>query len=258
MLKSPNNYSLVFKTGYNTLRNTNNTIYTYRTIDQTTTTSHTLGTLVKTIGSTGETYPYTYPNLSDADLRTLYVVPISNSLTAFTALGGTVSSATNSPTLTGSGTNFNSDLAAGDYIKISGSAGQGNNVKKIVSVTNSTSLTLDSNCSFANTSAVYRRVFPQNAPIPFGSRSGLSANISVDGKTLTLNYGMLFESGPVIQARGAWVFLTFSVCAMFMWEIAQSMSTQRTLYQSFTWMPSKILITWTCPTFIRYPKVALL
>jgi Domain of unknown function (DUF4815) len=202
VLKEIQNDSLVFKSGVQSIRNTNNVIYIYRTIDQTTTVANTTGLMSKSIAANpNETYPYS-PTLSDADMRDLYVVPTSNNLVAYTALGGTVNVFTNSANLHGVGTSFLSTLQAGDYVKVTGGSSE-NNVKKVVSVTNNTFASLDSNCAFANNGGALRRIFPQNVPVPFGRRSGLSANLNLAGTVLTLDFGMTFEApGTTTTALG--------------------------------------------------------
>lgn len=190
VLRNAVNDTLVFKTGAESIRNTNAASYVYRTIDQTTATAN-AGTLTKSIaGNPNEVYPYSSP-LSDADLRSLYVVPIGNNLIAYTALTGTVSVNTTSANAVGSGTTFLVDLVPGDYVSVGNSTA--NAIKKVVSVPNNTLIVLDSNCSFANSSANIRRTFPKNIPVPFGTRSGLSANLDVNRNILTLDFGMTFE-----------------------------------------------------------------
>jgi len=193
VLKEIQNDTLVFRSGVESIRNTNNVVYIYRTIDQTTTVANNTGLMSKSVaGTPNETYPYS-PTLSDADMRDLYVVPISNNLIAYTALTGSVNVFTTSANLHGVGTTFLTNLQAGDYVKVTGGSSE-NNVKKIISVTNNTFATLDSNCAFANNGGALRRTFPQNVPVPFGRRTGLSANLNVAGTILTLNFGMTFEA----------------------------------------------------------------
>ena len=191
MLKNAQNDTLIFKTGVESIRNTNNTTYDYRTIDQTTNFANT-GLLTKSIaGNPNETYPYS-STLSDSDLSSLYVVPIGNNVIGYTPLTGTVSVNTTSPNCIGSGTTFINNLEAGDYIRIN--SGGSNAIKKVKSITNNTLLVMESNNGFANAgTATFNRAFPQNVPIPFGKRSGLSANLNGPGTLITLNLGMTTE-----------------------------------------------------------------
>jgi len=190
ILYGAQNDALVFPTRFESIRNSNNTTYTYRTIDQTTATGNN-GILTKSIvSSPDEFYPYS-GTLSSTQLKELYIVPVSRDLVAYTSLTGAASCNTTSINVIGSGTTFINDLKAGDYITLSPNA-SANAIKKVVSVVNNTFLTLDSNCSFANTSTNLFRTFPKNVPVPFGTRSGLSANVDAGGNILTVNFGTTF------------------------------------------------------------------
>lgn len=191
ILTSPNESSLVFYSGAESLKNANNVSYTYRTIDQTATIANT-GLLVKDISaSPNEFFPYS-GSLSSGSLSELYVTPVANNLTAANNLTGTLTVNTTSNVATGSSTTFTTELAAGDYIMVGNSTS--NTIKRVISVVNATSLQLDSNCAFANATANFRRSFPKNVPVPLGSRSGLSANVNSNGNILTINFGMNFDT----------------------------------------------------------------
>jgi hypothetical protein len=186
LIQFPQNDTLIFPTGTESLRNTNNTVYTYRTIDQTVATSNG-GILTKNISSNpGEQYPYG-ANLSSSNLRDLYVVPIANNLVAYTALTGTVSVNTSTANCVGTGTTFITDLRAGDYVQVDYGGGS-LEIKQIKTVVNNTLVIVDSNGSFTNTAGHVYRAFPKNVPVPFGSRDGLIANNT--GTLLTLDFGM--------------------------------------------------------------------
>lgn len=185
ILQGTNTNKLLFSAGVESLKNSNNTTYIYRTIDETAQFSdNTTAVLTKSVASSpNEYFPYT-GELSDANMKELYVVPLANNLYQYTNLTGNVICNTTSTIVTGNGTNFFSNFVSGDYILIKGAAS--NNIKRIISITNTTSMIVDSNCSFANTGADFKRVFPQNIPIPFGSRQGLTANVDANGNILTL------------------------------------------------------------------------
>lgn len=186
VLEGGKNDKLVFSAGCESLKNSNDTIYTYRTIFQTTSTANT-GLLSKSIAaSPDEFFPYTGA-LSDAQMKELYVVPIGNTLYQYTNLTGTVSVNTTTASVVGSGTSFFNDFAPGDYVLLY-SNNLSQDIKKVISITNSTFMTVDSNTSYANTAAVFKRVFPKQVPIPFGSRDGLSANVDANGNILTLTF----------------------------------------------------------------------
>ena len=181
---------LVFQSGLESIKNSNNTTYIYRNIDQTLSTANT-GRLVKSLAANpNDFFPYS-GSLSSSQMLDLYVVPVSNNLVAFNSLGGNVTINTTSTALVGNGTTFLSDLQAGDYITII-NAGVGN-LKKIISVSNNIFATLDSVGAVANSGLSYFRAFPKNVPVPFGTRTGLSANVDANSNILTLNYGMTFS-----------------------------------------------------------------
>jgi hypothetical protein len=189
--------SLIFETGVESLKNANNITYIYRTIDQTASTANN-GTLVKSIASvSNEFYPYS-GNLSDSEMRELYVVPLANNLIAYSPFNGTVSVNTTSANMIGTGTSFISDLQAGDYLLISANAST-QSINRIVNVVNNTLIVLDSNLSFTNASSSTYRMFPKNLPVPFGHRSGLSANVNANGNILSLNFGINFNTPTAIN-----------------------------------------------------------
>ena len=201
--------ALVFYSGVDSLKSSNNNIYTYRTVDQTLTVANNTGRIVKDISSTvGEYFPYSSV-ISDSDLKQIYIVPTSNSLTAYTALNGTVNISATSTTLTGSSTAFLTELQVGDYIRVSN--GSSNSVNRIVSIANNTSLTLESNGQYSNVSSSVYRHFPRHVPIPLGSRvagqAGHSANVDANGNILTVQFkytngaSMTFNTATSVAAN---------------------------------------------------------
>lgn len=184
VLEGSNNDKLLFSAGVESLKNSSNTNYIYRTIDQTRSFGNN-GILTKSIAaSPDEFYPYT-GNLSSSQLKELYVVPIANTLFQYLDLTGTISVGTGSNVVTGTGTSFFNDFAPGDYV-YAYSNGTASEIKKVVGITNATSMQVDSVYSFANAVATFKRVFPKNVPIPFGSRTGLTGNVDSNNNILTL------------------------------------------------------------------------
>lgn len=184
ILYDNNKDKLIFSAGVESLKNSSNSSYIYRTIDQTTNFANN-GILTKSIASIpNEFYNYT-GSLSDSQMKELYIVPIANSLVQYTDLTGSVSVNTTSASLVGSGTSFFDDFKPGDYVKVTANATL-STIKKIISVTNSTYVTTDSNCAFSNAYCSFKRIFPQHVPIPFGSRTGLSANVNGNNNIITL------------------------------------------------------------------------
>ena len=184
---------LTFYSGANSLKNANNVTYTYRTIDQTTTTSNN-GVLTKDIsGVPNEVFPYT-GELTNAQLRGLYVVPLANNLIAATDLTGNVSTTASSNVITGSGTDFINEIETGDFVYVYANSTSGFDIKQVTEVTNSIQIIVDSDVSFSNTSGNVRRAFPKNVPVPLGYRSGLTANVNSDQDILQVHFGMDFDT----------------------------------------------------------------
>jgi hypothetical protein len=85
----------------------------------------------------------------------------------FTQGAGTVSISSGSPTVTGSGTTFTTDFAAGDDIKIT--SNQGSYIYKVLSVTSNTVLTMETN---AVTTTTENNLTYYIGGIPVGSLAG--------------------------------------------------------------------------------------
>lgn len=189
VIKESGKSKLVFPAGVESLKKSANTTYTYRTIDQTTTTSNS-GVITKSIAvNPSEFFPYT-GGLTTSQLKDLYVVPVGNTLYQYSNLVGNATVSSTSAVVTGIGTNFFADFEPGDYIYVF-EPGSGINIstRRVKSITNTTSLIVDSNVSFSNTgSAKFKRAFPRNVPVPFGTRTGLSANVDANGNILTLRF----------------------------------------------------------------------
>lgn len=185
VLEGTTNDKLIFSAGVESLKNSNNTNYVYRTIDQTTNFGNN-GILTKSIAATpSEFYPYT-GNLSSSQMGELFVTPIANTLTQYLNMTGTLSVNTSSNVVIGTGTSLFNDFEPGDYLKATANA-TSSQIKKVVAVINTTALQVDSSFSFANASCTFKRVFPQNVPIPFGSRTGLYANVDSNNNIIRLN-----------------------------------------------------------------------
>lgn len=201
VLHQTGNNSLIIPLGIDTLKNSNNATYDYRTIFQTVSFANT-GLLTKSIAaSPDEFFTYLGP-LSDDEMQDLYVVPTAGDLRAFANIAGTVSVNTTSPNAIGTATTFITDVRAGDFLYLSGNSTE-NVVRKVVTVVNNTHLVLDSNSSFANTGAGVYRVFPKNVPIPFGRRDGLGANVDANGNILTLDLGFALVGSATVNAAVA-------------------------------------------------------
>lgn len=186
------NNQLLFNSGAESIKNSNNTTYKYRTIDQTAEIANN-GTVTKSIASDpDEFFPITGgSSLTDAQMKEIYLAPMANDVIAYANLTGTIDVTTTSANGTGTGTSYLSDLDAGDYVQLY-SNGTTSEIKKVVSVIDNTTLMFDSNVSFANAVTRVYRAFPKNVPVPFGTRSGLTANVDANSNILTLDFGITF------------------------------------------------------------------
>jgi hypothetical protein len=180
---------LLFNAGVESLKNSNNTTYTYRTVDPDAETSNS-GLLSYSIASNpNEFFPYNSGvDLTDFNMRDLLVIPTSNNLIAFQNATGTVAVGTSSNVITDvTATAFNTDFAVGDFVYVEES-GVNNAILRITSIANSTQIQVDRNVGFTNATGVpIYRCWPKNIPIPFGMREGLSANVNAGRTVVTLN-----------------------------------------------------------------------
>ena len=197
VLQDPIDDTLLFYAGAQSLKNANNINYQYRTINTGLTISNggvSNGTLVINISSGSNTFPFS-GNLGTNDLRSLYVVPKSGvNLSFVNAISGNCSVTTTSQTVTGNSSSlYLSQLAVGDYIQIAANATGGADIHQVVGIANNISLTIDANSSFANSGAIITRVLPDAVPVPFGYRSGFTANVNNSENILTLDFGTGFS-----------------------------------------------------------------
>ena len=187
-LHDTTNNSLLFYTGANASKAITNITYLYRTLKQTGLQSNTQGKITVTLTDAAETHPYT-GNLTSNEKEDVIIIPLANAVVS-TAASGTVDVSTSLANAVGTSTQFLSEFTAGDYVQVSANSTGGSVYRRIVSITNSTFLTLDSAPPFANSSATLKLAFPQFIPIPFSTRTGRTGNVDVTGKILTLNLGL--------------------------------------------------------------------
>lgn len=186
-----NNNLLLFPAQVDFLQKVANAVYTYRTINNAVVIANNGTGSISISGNPNETFPYT-GSLSSAQMRDLYIVPLANNLISFANLAGAVSVTTTSSNLTGTSTTFTTQLAPGDYVKLTGNSTQ-SDVKRVVAIVNDTIAIVDSNSAIVNTAALVFRYFPPDIPVPFGVRSGLTANVNPAKTQLTLDFGMTFS-----------------------------------------------------------------
>jgi len=182
---------LIFHAGVQSIHNANAITYTYRTVDQTKTISNN-GVMTKDISAAADEFYVTTGAQSNAELKKIYVAPLTTDLVAADNLTGTINIGTGSNVATGTGTDFQNELVAGDYVSVFANSTGGSQLHQITKVVNSTSVQLDRVGDYANTVATFRRTFPKYVPIPFGSRAGLTG--SVDGPQQVLTLTMKYEN----------------------------------------------------------------
>lgn len=192
--------SLLFPAGVTSLQSMANTIYQYRTIDQTVTMANS-GNLSKTLSSSGETYP----NLGAqpaASLQQTLLIPLSNNLVAAANYAGNVTASTATANIVGTGTTFVGQVQAGDWVQVFANSTL-SEIVQITQVVNNTLIVAAANLTFSQAGVALFRCFPQDVPIPLGTRSGLSGNVSANGAVLTINLGNSFSfSSNVVCALG--------------------------------------------------------
>lgn len=197
LLKQTNLDGLLFYTGTESLKNANSVLYQYRTLDQTVTIANT-GLLTKDISASVDEFFPQSATLTSNQLWDIIVTPASN-LIANSAVAGTISTNATSAEVIGTSTTFLTDFRVGDYVHLFSNSAA-NSIRKIVSITNNTNITLSSNNDFANTAANLFRCFPANINVPFGIRDGLSGNLNSNSNILILNFGMRFQGSTSANA----------------------------------------------------------
>lgn len=176
---------LVFNAGQNAVKNANNVIYSYRTVR--TATANTLG-LISVTAPEG-VFPYgNSATLTGGQEQDIIIVPTANAK-ASANLTGSISVGSTSNVITGTTTSFTSaGIGVGDYLGFYTNS-TSYVTKRITNISNSTSLTVDSNVGFTNTTANASLVFPANIPIATASRNSRSMNTNSSGAVLTISVG---------------------------------------------------------------------
>jgi hypothetical protein len=174
--------------GVSTLRNNlgvNNTSYIHRKVDNNVTFS-TNGSL-EIVLSGNNKFPFTNgSSLSSIQETELVVSALTGANTA--AKSGNVTTHSNT-TIDGSGTNFVTDYDIGDYISVVGEAQS----RRIVEISNTTHLLVDSNFPSNQTNALHYRNFPKDTLIPLTSRSA-NVVISQNQQKMTINLDQALSS----------------------------------------------------------------
>lgn len=192
ILHDTDNNQLVFSTGVNAVKVANDVSFTYRTTNEAATLNAN-GLVTISLIAAGEQFPYTGDTtLSTSQKEDIVLIPLANAISAAN-LSGTVATLTTSNNIVGTSTAFTTDLAVGDYVYLSPNNTH-SDVKRITGITNSTSISLNANVSFANTAAKVKKFFPALYPIPLSTRSARVVNTGASSSTLKINLGETLDA----------------------------------------------------------------
>lgn len=183
VLSDVSSSGLIFPVGASAIKNINAVSYTYRSAIRDGTLNAD-GTFKATIAQNpNEVFPY-QSYLNESDKETLVLITTANAQASVNASGGV--SVSGCTTVTGTGTKFNTDFTPGDYIKIYNATD--GEIRRIVSIANATSMTINHSTANAYVSANAVLFFPQYAPIPLAGRTNRTANLE-SNTTLTIYVG---------------------------------------------------------------------
>lgn len=138
---------------------------------------------------------------------------ISNVSIIATSLTGNVSVNTTSANMTGTGTQFLTELVANStQVFVYGNSSGGGQLKKVISVANNTHAVLDSNVSFANTNAKAQTITYTITPETIagvGSTEGYVTSVAV-GSLVASNVKGIFKTGDFIIGETSGAVATVS------------------------------------------------
>jgi hypothetical protein len=185
VMKDANFDTMMFISGLRGAKTIEGINYTYRTVSDSSLQISGSGTL--TIGPLGSGSVFPYDGvLSSTEKRDFIVVPISNTQATANLTG--IFSVTSACTIvTGSGSAFTVEIQPGDFIKIAN--GSASMVGQVLSIANSTQLTLVSEASASVTTGNSNIFFPALYPIPMEARSDRSITINETKTTATIDIG---------------------------------------------------------------------
>lgn len=129
-------------------------------------------------------------SLSESNETRFLVIPTS-SANAVNVAGVTVSVNSTSSDVLGSAS-YTSNFAVGDYVAVGNSSA--NNIRRVVSITNSTHMVVNSVFSITNTAFTIARHFPAGALISFGRDDSANVVVALDGSSATFNLGSSLTS----------------------------------------------------------------
>lgn len=176
-----NNNGLLFTSTYNSPLNSNNISYQFRTIS-TQVIANTGLLTISLVSTPTRQFPYD-GILSDQQKSEIMIAPEAN-LVAYSALTGTVAVNATSANVIGTGTNFLGQVKPNQYIAVNTA------IKRVVSVTNSTHMVLDSNSGVTSTGESFRYAWPAYVPIELQYNSNyVVQTVGANTNQLTINLG---------------------------------------------------------------------
>lgn len=192
VLLENNRSAMTFYTGVDAVANIQSVDYIYRSIDNTRV-ANTQGILTKSV--TDGIFPYTGGGtLSSGDKQDLLVIPLANAIATANLTGNFITQSGNA-VVTGSGTQFLTDVQVGDWLRIANTS-LANTVRQVASIANNTYLTL-TKAAGATLSGNGTMYFPQNVPVNL-ERTNRTANVSANGSQLTISLGTSISNNTPI------------------------------------------------------------
>ncbi len=190
-LKESSFDSLIFTSGASAVSFFSNEQFIYRRVGSTSI----LGSGVASVQLTGvEEFPYTASStLNDTQELDFILIPTANAHST-TNLSGTVSTSGN--VVTGTSTEFISELDTGDYVKFSGN----NSYYRVSTISSATSMTIEGATGPAVSSNTISYAFPKNIPVRLDRGT---ANVSIDSNG---NTAAIFVGGTISGTTSATVY----------------------------------------------------
>jgi hypothetical protein len=195
-LKESSYDSLIFSSGANAVSYFSNEQFIYRKVGSTSI----LGSGIASVQLTGsEEFPYTASStLNDTQELDFIVIPTANAYST-TNLTGTVSTSGN--VVTGTSTDFITDLDIGDYVKFSGN----NSYYRVSTISSATSMTIEGGTGPAVSANTISYAFPKNIPIRLDRGT---ANVSIDSNG---NTASIFVGSTISGTTSATVYFNSKV-----------------------------------------------
>jgi Domain of unknown function (DUF4815) len=192
---------LIFHSGFDSPLSINNIRYYYREFNDSGTTYTLSNTGLITITLAGDEYfPYN-TDLSDPQKQELLFTPLTDAY-ASVGSGSTANVASANSIVASTNATFIGSLEIGDYINITGNTAE-NVIRRVISIGGTTQVTLDATPGFTNSTSTLTRMFPANIPLPITTRENMTANVTTNSRTLTVDIGTELATNNPIPLIGA-------------------------------------------------------